>query len=137
MAGRHRIEMEPGARYGRLTVIGYEGRQLDSVYRCVCDCGRETVVSGYLLRSGRTSSCGCLQKERTAEARRAKAEARRAKAEAEARKRALRERMLAARRRKDHEARMMAYNQRAGERFDDWWMFGDEKAVKRLRKMFR
>ena len=128
MAGRHRIEMEPGARYGRLTVIGYEGRQLDSVYRCVCDCGRETVVSGYLLRSGRTSSCGCLQKERAAEARRAKAETR---------KRALRERMLAARRRKDHEARMMAYNQRAGERFDDWWMFGDDKAVRRLFKMFR
>ena len=128
MAGRHRIEMEPGARYGRLTVIGYEGRQLDSVYRCVCDCGRETVVSGYLLRSGRTSSCGCLQKERTAEARRAKAEAR---------KRALRERMLAARRRKDHEARMMAYNQRAGERFDDMWMFGDCHAIARLKTMFR
>ena len=39
--------------------------------------------------------------------------------------------------RAEEERRRMEYNQKAGERFDDWWMFGDRNAVRRLRKMFR
>lgn len=39
--------------------------------------------------------------------------------------------------RAEEETRRTAYNQRAGERFDDWWMFGDHLAVRRLRKMFK
>ena len=39
--------------------------------------------------------------------------------------------------RAEEETRRTEYNQRAGERFDDWWMFGDRHAIKRLRKMFR
>ncbi|MBQ2486530.1 MAG: hypothetical protein II518_05680 [Candidatus Methanomethylophilus sp.] len=39
--------------------------------------------------------------------------------------------------RAEEERRRMEFNQKAGERFDDWCMFGDEKAVKRLRKMFK
>ena len=35
------------------------------------------------------------------------------------------------------ERRIMEYNQRVGERFNDWWMFGDDKALRRLFKMFR
>jgi len=35
------------------------------------------------------------------------------------------------------ERRIMEYNQRAGELFDDWWMFGERQAIARLRKMFR
>lgn len=133
MAGRHRIEMEPGTRHGRLTVVRYVGRAVnrDSQYLCVCDCGRETVVGGYLLRSGRTLSCGCYRTERCTEAKRAKAEARR---RAEHLKR---ERLAAERRSAEFAERMTAYNQRAGERFDDMWMFGDCHAVARLKTMFR
>jgi len=30
------------------------------MWRCACECGREAVVEGRLLRDGTTSSCGCL-----------------------------------------------------------------------------
>ena len=35
------------------------------------------------------------------------------------------------------ERRIMEFNQRVGELFDDWWMFGDHHAIRRLRKLFR
>ena len=50
-----------GQRYGRLTVIApapHVGRR--TAWRCRCDCGRETVVTSGHLRSGHTSSCGCM-----------------------------------------------------------------------------
>lgn len=63
-----------GERFGRLTVLDYAGtaRELGksgaaNYWRCRCDCGTETVVSQTELQSGGTSSCGCLQKERTME----------------------------------------------------------------------
>jgi hypothetical protein len=34
---------------------------------CQCDCGTMKVVDGRLLRSGKTQSCGCLQRELTSE----------------------------------------------------------------------
>lgn len=62
-----------GHRYGRLTVIGRgedrvypSGRRLPR-WRCVCDCGASVTVVGQDLRSGHTSSCGCLRRERAAE----------------------------------------------------------------------
>lgn len=39
--------------------------------------------------------------------------------------------------RAEEEIRRTEYNQRAGERFDDWWMFGDCHAIARLKTMFR
>lgn len=39
--------------------------------------------------------------------------------------------------RAEEERRRMEFNQKAGERLDDWWMFGDRHAIRRLRKMFR
>lgn len=30
-------------------------------WRCICDCGNETIVSGNALRTDNTLSCGCLQ----------------------------------------------------------------------------
>lgn len=53
-----------GRRFGRLTVTGYAGKQ-DGMHRwrCVCDCGNETVVGQTLLQTGKTKSCGCLQAE--------------------------------------------------------------------------
>ena len=32
-------------------------------WKCVCDCGNETIVSQTLLQTGKTKSCGCIQKD--------------------------------------------------------------------------
>lgn len=56
-----------GQRFGRLQVKSREPglRHKSSLWRCACDCGSETVVTASCLKGGRTSSCGCLQKELT------------------------------------------------------------------------
>ena len=54
---------EVGNKYGMLTVIervdndAYNKAQ----YRCRCDCGNSTIVSGAALRNGNTKSCGCYR----------------------------------------------------------------------------
>lgn len=49
-----------GQRYGKLTVIApAENIGNRTAWLCRCDCGRETVVKTYHLRSGHTKSCGC------------------------------------------------------------------------------
>lgn len=53
-----------GQKFGRLTVISYEGNRR---WKVRCDCGREKVLDGYELRSGIVQSCGCLQKEKAIE----------------------------------------------------------------------
>lgn len=59
-----------GKRFGRLTVIE---RGEDYILRtgqrtprwvCVCDCGKVTLVRGTHLKSGSSTSCGCLREER-------------------------------------------------------------------------
>lgn len=51
-----------GKRFGQLTVTGYAGKWGGTHrWRCLCDCGKETVVNQTLLQSGKTKSCGCLQ----------------------------------------------------------------------------
>jgi hypothetical protein len=56
-------------RFGRLTVIGFDHitASREAAWKCVCDCGSETVVRGRLLRRGWTKSCGCLSKEKVAQ----------------------------------------------------------------------
>lgn len=57
-----------GKRFGMLSVIGYEGKRAGMHrWRCRCDCGQETVVGQTLLQSGKTKSCGHLQKQMYAE----------------------------------------------------------------------
>jgi len=52
-------------RFGRLTVLGRMDNDKvgGSKWLCQCVCGTRTVVFGGHLRSGHTTSCGCLQKE--------------------------------------------------------------------------
>lgn len=51
---------EVGRKYGKLTVISRAGSDNGyALWRCSCECGRETVVRGVSLRSGNTHSCGC------------------------------------------------------------------------------
>lgn len=50
-------------KFGKLSVIGDAGtnNRGEKLWKCVCDCGNETVVTGYKLRTGHTASCGCIQ----------------------------------------------------------------------------
>lgn len=58
-----------GQKIGRLTVVEICGKQNGRMtWRCVCDCGKETVVRADHLKDGRVKSCGCLLNERRAEA---------------------------------------------------------------------
>ena len=48
-----------GQRYGMLTVLKFIGRKnLQSLWLCKCDCGREVIVNTNNLRKGHTRSCG-------------------------------------------------------------------------------
>lgn len=73
MGGRKPIQVNPGHRYERLTVIaeiksdnrskpGY-GRMERRYIKCLCDCGNETVVKLKQLHYKETRSCGCLMRE--------------------------------------------------------------------------
>lgn len=33
------------------------------IWRCICDCGKESLVNSHALISGHTTSCGCKQRE--------------------------------------------------------------------------
>jgi len=51
-----------GDKYGRLTVIEYAGKAKDghmTIWKCKCDCGKETIVIGRNLKNGTSKSCGC------------------------------------------------------------------------------
>ena len=54
-----------GKRFGKLTVLEYAG--VDShrckLFKCLCDCGKETTTRKSRLISGGTQSCGCLISE--------------------------------------------------------------------------
>lgn len=48
-------------KYGKLTAKEYLGK---SMWKCICDCGKETVVYGGHLEDGHTKSCGCFRPPR-------------------------------------------------------------------------
>ena len=54
-----------GQRFGRLIVVRFIGtsKARQAIWRCQCDCGKETDVRASSLRCGDTTSCGCLQRE--------------------------------------------------------------------------
>ena len=52
-----------GKRFGKLIVVSYFGKKGRYInWNTKCDCGGEKVVSRGHLRSGRTKSCGCINK---------------------------------------------------------------------------
>jgi hypothetical protein len=55
-----------GEIYGRLTVLGYSPSTKHQITRWVvsCSCGTIFTTYGMSLSSGKTLSCGCLQKEK-------------------------------------------------------------------------
>lgn len=52
-------------KFGRLIVKNQHGADShgQATWICSCSCGRYTLVRGYLLRCGKTRSCGCLNSE--------------------------------------------------------------------------
>lgn len=52
-----------GLKFARLTVIERDSKPRGRHYLCRCDCGKDVVVLGALLRSGGRKSCGCLRRE--------------------------------------------------------------------------
>ena len=49
-----------GEKYGLLTVVEAELKGDGYFYKCQCECGNTTTVSGRHLFSGDTNSCGCI-----------------------------------------------------------------------------
>lgn len=61
--------LEKGERFGKLTVIEYVGtkrynKKVHRMWKCKCDCGKETIVIQHNLMSGNTQSCGCMRGKR-------------------------------------------------------------------------
>lgn len=56
-----------GNRYGRLVVVNKakEKQHKHLRWHVICDCGRTKLVNGYDLRQGKTTSCGCFNKEQS------------------------------------------------------------------------
>lgn len=59
-----------GKVYGKLTVLGLGYMQkakngTKSFWKCLCNCGKETIVFRSKLISGHTTSCGCMSSRKT------------------------------------------------------------------------
>lgn len=50
-----------GQRFGHLFVVEKTDLRQNRLvmWKCICDCGNETIVQGQNLRNGHTQSCGC------------------------------------------------------------------------------
>lgn len=55
-----------GKRFGRLSVVSLSSKKsgYNKYYWCACDCGNFKCVLDSNLTTGKTQSCGCLQKEK-------------------------------------------------------------------------
>lgn len=61
-----RLKDISGKRYGRWTVqhvLPREEGQQNLKWRCICDCGTSGDITGNSLKTGISSSCGCLRTE--------------------------------------------------------------------------
>lgn len=58
-----------GKRFGKLTIIGFEGKDKyrRRVWKCRCDCGNYITVDTGRLNSGHTQSCGCISQPKNLE----------------------------------------------------------------------
>jgi len=61
-----KLHDKTGMRFGKLVVVELHcskmvGHQKRVLWRCLCDCGRESIVHASSLSSGYTNSCGCIR----------------------------------------------------------------------------
>ena len=65
--------VSPGDRFGRWTIIKESARVISPngvklrAFLCRCDCGKESIVRWYSLKSGRSVSCGCYMRSHHSE----------------------------------------------------------------------
>lgn len=66
----NKIEQMLNKKFNRILVVNVSHQDKHGNYHffCKCDCGKEFTTGGYKIRAGHTQSCGCLQQERTSEA---------------------------------------------------------------------
>ncbi len=50
-------------KYGRLEVLSEHRKSGRKYYNCICECGAKRSVRADNVRSGLTTSCGCLNRE--------------------------------------------------------------------------
>lgn len=64
--GKKISDIFPNMPFGRLTTVTKSGNDHNGniLWLCLCECGNKTLVTQSHLRSGHTSSCGCLHEER-------------------------------------------------------------------------
>lgn len=68
MMSETRLVNLTGMRFGRLFVLErVPSHSNDPRWKCLCDCGAETIVTSPNLKEGHTQSCGCLHREITSE----------------------------------------------------------------------
>lgn len=61
----YRIKDMTNKKYGRLKCLKYVKTENDGAHWLFsCDCGKEKVINGSVVRQGKVLSCGCLQKEK-------------------------------------------------------------------------
>lgn len=60
-----RIKDLVGKSFGKLLVLEYAGQNRwgKSTWRCLCGCGKQSIILGGALTSGHTKSCGCSSGE--------------------------------------------------------------------------
>ena len=60
-----KIKDMTGSKFGKLTVIKFAGINKNhlATWECLCECGNVAVVLGNSLRTGNTTSCGCVFKD--------------------------------------------------------------------------
>lgn len=65
-----KIKDRTGEPFGELVVMYLAGKDKynKAIWHCKCSCGNEVDVLASSLTSGKTKSCGCLQKKRASEA---------------------------------------------------------------------
>ena len=62
--GKKQAENLAGQRFNNLVVLERaEGKYGKVLWKCICDCGTETITTSDNLKSEHTKSCGCLRKE--------------------------------------------------------------------------
>lgn len=63
---RRKIELT-GQRFGRLLVFdrAHKGVRGEIFWNCLCDCGNRVAVRGGHMMRGNSTSCGCLQREKS------------------------------------------------------------------------
>lgn len=61
---KKKIEIKKGDRYGRLIIMKEIFDSSYRMFKCLCDCGKLTIVSRNHLRNGHTTSCGCKKQEK-------------------------------------------------------------------------